>query len=135
MHTKIDTLAEEPLKFKILTTSLVELCDCICAVEKQKLKNCGNNSCVYVNINKLEKIFKNISALVCIVCIVRIVCIVCLVRIVCIVRIVHIVCLVHIVCIVHIVHIDHEVRIVHIVRIVLIAHIVCIVFKVYKVHQ
>ena len=34
MHTKIDTLAEEPLKFKILTTSLVELCDCICAVEK-----------------------------------------------------------------------------------------------------
>ena len=81
--------------------------------------------------NKLEKIFKNISALVCIV---HIVWIVCLVRIVCIVRIVHIVCLVHIVCIVHIVHIDHEVRIVHIVRIVLIAHIVCIVFKVYKVH-
>ena len=29
-----NTLAEEPLKFKILTTSLVELCDCICAVEK-----------------------------------------------------------------------------------------------------
>ena len=34
MQTKIITLAEEPLKFKILTTSLVELCDCICAVEK-----------------------------------------------------------------------------------------------------